>query len=1107
LGLIQPEEPKMQATAELTSSIKSQECRTALEIATQLTENTELVSYSQSFDNDITHQHDYCESVENNTDILNYRYTVRDGSIIDETLLNLAIYTSGHDGGHYAEFLNYAILGKTRARFHQEHRPHDYGQMTVHLNEDGSTAAIKPEFALTNKDGKLIKYLRRLGQKASPTLAPIPAHIQAMIEKRLGIEIPVAYYDTGLTPNVVLEQLGGLNRHQPHPDLPGAIVDGFWGGLIQVLKLSSIPYLVITEGDKKNLCVLSFGHLSIAISSHTTAFDKATGKLHQSILTIIAACPNIRIVLALDKDVKPKAKVAVFKSECKIANALIAAGVKPQNVGHLEWDEELGKGIDDVLTNIHQTQGYEQAEQWLDKAIDQAPSHHIWLDKVRKQSIIRSQTAPIPTSRATRGGYLPEIQPIPGLNILDSSLGSGKTTTMINNIVVPALHDPAMNVVWLTPTNALGLQTSAKIAAVAGDDLALPHTQDFGRESHVDIEALQASISHKQGMVGCWQARHHLPQDFYRQPLRLVLDEAGKMITDLLTGGTYGSIEDRINAIFDFKRLLSHAAQTGGVYAAQNHITRHAIEMLMEFCQVPAERSQLYTHRKDSQLYPAQLYTNEAEVRSMLTIDLLLGNKLKAFCTSRMSARCLKREMEADFPDKKIMLLHADSENLPEFLSDPDEFIKKHRPDLLILTPAALLGVSIDIRGYFYRVYGFCSSLTAEDHTQGLERVREPIERIVYTPHYIASPMVKGFSIEAIKAATAAEALRIVKFQQIPNLDNLPEQDAETAKLQKGIDDYLAAQELLDNTYRSMGVRSLEFLLEQEGHQVEIMESSIAPQDAKDLRDRRRETRDQIWQDDAQFEDEVSIDPNKHTEAWARQALRSSASSLIDKVRAAKVIHQLRFPGMVFDAFATYKLFYQYYGKLARGIERRVMAMNPEVIGEIERLENGKILESELLFYRDLGRDYLRAYLIKVCGIMNLHDSRTIYSRSNPVIQELCEFLMVNREYIHVAFGWTYSESISPVSIINDLFNYLGIKVQTLSKISVDGRQEKTYQTTEDTPLIKECLESAASRLQTRLVLKQNMEKDPNIGFRTSQRRKTKTSTDPPDKYLQPAAS
>jgi hypothetical protein len=1097
----------MQATIQLTASATFQELSSGLKATNHLAKNIEEVSYSQSFDNDITHQPDRSESVENNTDILNSRCIVRDGSIINITLQNLAIYTSGHDGGHFAEFLNYAILGKTRARFHQEHRPHDYGRMTVHLNEDGSTAAIKPEFARTDKDGKVIKYLRRLGQKASPTLAPIPANIQVLIEKRLGIEIPITHTNTTNTPNVVLEHLGGSNPHQPHPGLPGAIEGGFWDGVLQVLPLIPNPVLVLPEGDKKSLAILSFGHLSIAIPSHNTAFDKATGKLHQSILTIIAACPNIRIVLALDKDVKPKAKVAVFKSECKIANAAIAAGVDHKNVCHLEWDQELGKGIDDVLTNLHLEHGYEYANQWLEKAIDQAPSHHIWLDKVRKQSIIKSQTAPIPTSRATRGGYLPEIQPIPGLNILDSSLGSGKTTAMINNIVVPALHDPAMNVVWLTPTNALGLQTSAKIAAVAGDALALPHTQDFGRESHVDIQALQTAISHKQGMVGCWQARHHLPQDFYRQPLRLVLDEAGKMITDLLTGGTYGSIEDRINAIFDFKRLLSHAAQTGGVYAAQNHISRHAIGMLIEFCQVPAEQTQLYTHRKDSQLYPAQLYTNEAEVRSMLSIDLLLGNKLKAFCTSRMSGRCLKREMEADFPEKKIMLLHADSENLPEFLSDPDEFIKKHRPDLFILTPAALLGVSIDIRGYFQRVYGFCSSLTAEDHTQGLERVREPIERIVYTPHYIASPMVKGFSIEAIKAATAAEALRIVNFQQIPNLDNLPEQDAETAKLQTDIDDYLAAQELLDNTYRSMGVRSLEFLLEQEGHQVEIMESSIAPKDAKDLRDRRRETRDQIWHDDAQFEDEVSIDPNKHTEAWARQALRSSASSLIDKVRAAKVIHQLRFPGMVFDAFATYKLFYQYYGKLARGIERRAMAMNPEVIGEIERLENGKILESELLFYRDLGRDYLRAYLIKVCGIMNLHDSRTIYSRSNPVIQELCEFLMINREYIHVAFGWTYSESVSPVSIINDLFNYLGIKVQTLSRVSVDGRQEKTYQTLEDTPLIKECLKSAASRLQARLVLKQNMDKDPNIGFRTSQRRKAKPSTNPPDKYLQPAAS
>jgi hypothetical protein len=1094
----------MQATAELTSSIKSQECRTALEIATQLTENIEEVSYLQSFDNDITHQPDRSESAENNTDILNSRCIVRDGSIIDTTLQNLAIYTSGHDGGHFAEFLNYAILGKTRARFHQEHRPHDYGQMTVHLNEDGSTAAIKPEFALTNKDGKLIKYLRRLGQKASPTLAPITANIQALIEERLGIEIPTANTNTVNTPNVVLEHLGGSNPHKPHPELPGAIEGGFWHGLILIASLLPEITIMIPEGDKKSQSLLTFGHISIALSSHTTAFDKATGKLHQAILTLLK-CTKVNVVLVLDKDVKPKAKTAVFKSECRIANALIAAGAN--SVRHLEWNEELGKGIDDVLTNLYLEKGYEYTDRWLEQAIEQAPVHHIWLDKVRKQAIINAQTAPITPVRATRGGYLAPITPAPGLNILDSSLGSGKTTVMINDMVVPALHDPAMNVVWLTPTNPLGLQTSSKIANAGGEDLAIPHTQDFGRESHADIQALQTSITYKQGMVGCWQARHHLPEDFYRQPLRLILDEAGKMITDLLTGNTYGSIDDRIQAIFAFKRLLTHAARTGGVYAAQNHISRHAIKFLMQLCNVTEEQTQLYTHRKDGQLYPAQLHTNEAEVRSMLAIDLLMDKKMMAFCSSKLSARCLKREIEKDFPGKKVCLFHGNSENLAKFLSDPDQLIRDEQPDILILTPAALLGVSIDIRGYFDRVYGFCSSLTAEDHVQGLERVRDNVERIIYSPVYIPSPMIKGFSVEAIKAATAAEGLRIAKLYQIPGLDDLPEQDPETAKLQTGIDDYLAAQELLDNTYRSMGVRAIEFLLDQEGHPVEIVAASIAPEKAKDLRNQRRETKEEVWRDDAQFEHEVVLDPIKHTEPWARKILGSAAASLLDKVRAAKVIHQIRFPGILFDASAVYQLFYQDFGRLGRGIERRVMAANPEIIGEIEKLDNGKLIESELLFYRDLGKEYLRAYLIKVSGIMKLHDLRQVYSRNSSEIRELCEFLMINREYIHIAFGWTYSEDVSPVSIINDLFKYLGIKVHTLGRVSFEGKQEKIYRTEEDTRLIEEWLESAARRLQVRLVLKQNMDKNPNISFRTNRRRKTKTSTNPPDKYLQPAAS
>ncbi len=1000
-----------------------------------------------------------------------------DGTIIHSALQAASVYVT--DG---EEFTNYAILNRIRSRFYQQHRPHDFGQMICHLRADGHLAAAKAEFPIYDHlKGKARKYLVETGKTPIPTLTPIPEAIHRLIEQVNGIEIPATYYPAtiaNMPPGGEVLRGWGDGTRLTSEVLPSATHGDVWHGIDQAkhsatgrAKACKSIALFIVEGDKEAKALLSLGYLAISLPGHHMAF--LGGELHQSLQEL---APHVNIYLALDKDANPETAALVRKSAWKIATALKKIGAP---VKHLQWDNAQGKGIGDVLTSIYQESGYEAAVNWLQSAMSLAPTHFRWLDWVRKQTHHQAHCHSIAPTRVTSGEYIPSYLPQSGLTIIDAPLGAGKTTAMIMGAAL-AIHNPQMYLLWWCPTNALGGQVANRIEQQLG--MRIPHTQDYRRDNRADIEALHMDIAHHQGVVSCGQAYFHNPSQFLTEPLALTMDEPGEFLKGLFMSKTYGNPQRQQAAILAIAQTLKHAAQTGGVTVAQKGVTSHVTKALMALCGTEVTNTRLLIHHKDSVKPLVKICTKETQVRAAVFEKIGAGERVAVYSTSKLNARCLKREILSRYPDKKVILFRAESSNVGEFIANPDIYIESHQIDVLIYTPVATSGLSIDTQGHFAAAVGFCGTLSASDHEQGLGRVREPIPRIIYCPERIMANRPKGFSIQGIMNAQVDSALKTSRWYQLPNFNAPP--DPQWAQLQGIIDEFIAAQEQLDHAYAEMGYRGLQLLYEEAGYAVEICED--ASEEAKALKTERQQTRDGIWRDDAQFEASLPVDPYRHTETWAAKTLASTAASLEDRVRAAKVMHLLSLPGVEFDAEKFYRLFYLDYGKAAGRLELRAAVQNLAVIAELEGLENAEIMSQEIKFYRRLGKRFLQALVVAALDLMDFHTERIVYHRSHPLVQALDRKYKQSwvRDLIFEAFGWTIHEGSNAIDFLHDVFTRLGIGKELQGRRMVsETTRELFYQSVADDALTVECLEASARRLLERLAVKNKVCRISISGF------------------------
>jgi hypothetical protein len=540
------------------------------------------------------------------------------------------------------------------------------------LNEDGSTWQAKLSQPRTDAKGKLCKYETPTGNGSRAFLPHIPTEMRDRISQRYNVTVP---HD-------------GSFWHwlQHHPDIP----------------------IVLTEGGKKALALLSLGYVVIALYGVNGGYRTLFEGSRQLIADLVPfAIVKRQITLAFDQDPKASARRRVTVAIHRFSALLRQAGC---DVAIAQWESHQGKGVDDLIVAggaAAWEQAYLSALTFEDWQHWQRLAHRLTLP-----AALQVETADLSRLEITT---LPER----GLIAIASSKGTGKTkfaSTLLVGVerVVAGGHRIAL---MRNLSERLGLDYLGDVDKANGKFIAgSAYTLRLG----LCVDSLLAIDPNT--FAGC----------------DLVLDEVVQVVRHLLTSSTCAKDGKRPALLARFRLLVQNARR---VIVADADLDNATLSYLRDL-RGDGEPVFLIRNTYQPQGYPVRFIESPdrtAIVSRLLTAahDLEAGKVLFVSTDSKGTSKLLARLLLKDCPTLRILLINSETsggEWEQEFIKIPDPVLLSGEYDIIICSPSVATGVSIEAQGKIAAVYGVFTgaSSTDADMAQALGRVREPVERIVW---------------------------------------------------------------------------------------------------------------------------------------------------------------------------------------------------------------------------------------------------------------------------------------------------------------------------------------------------------------------------------------
>lgn len=608
----------------------------------------------------------------------------------------------------------YDVLGWNYTRFTQSAKPNLLG--VGFLQESGDIWQVK---VFGSQDGNRSgKYYAPQGIGDRAYLPPVPQTIRQKIAEKYNVSPPDE-------------------------------AESFWAWFAGQ---KEIP-LVLTEGGKKALSALSAGLPTISLYGcrcGAKTKDKDSGQIIP--LTLIPKLENLvagrQVYLAFDQDTKLTAKRSVEQGLSRLGAALERAGAKPLVV---EWDKQLGKGVDDVIA-AHGGEAFEEL-------LSRATSYQSWQlnhltdlsDWVSHQLYEQFLPADL---------FIPSRAQLIGLK---SAKGTGKTE-LLTQIVAQA---------QLTGTKALVITHRIQLARHLCRRFGIDH-----------IDTLRNSET--QGVLGyglCIDSLHpnskaqFNPDDW--QGALVILDEAEQVIWHLLNSATCQ--KQRVAILENFQELSKTVIATGGqIFLSDADLSPISLTYLQKLIGQPIPtwvventynpllgQRTLYNYQHPGQLLSAILEHLAAGKR--LVIHTSAQQKKFAFSTTN-----LEKIIAQHFPHLKILRIDQATVSNPEHpafscMENLNEVLKDY--DVVIPSPTIETGVSIELDG-FDAVFCFALGVQTVDAVcQTLARVRAHLPRHLFA---------KTFSTHQISggATSVKDILRTQHKKYAANLTLLSQADA-----------------------------------------------------------------------------------------------------------------------------------------------------------------------------------------------------------------------------------------------------------------------------------------------------------------------------------------
>ena len=601
--------------------------------------------------------------------------------------------------------LHEALGWKPPSRDYQTRKPHRFGAGAFLLQETGDIWQIKPQNPRPNpeKPGRFVKYETPVGSGSRAYFPPINRETFEAICQRHGLDFEATRLEV-------------------------KAAKGFWRW---VASRRDLP-VIVTEGGKKSLCLLSHGFIAIALTGVNGGYrstDSEGNKLLEPTL-IADLAPFVsrgrRVTLAFDNDLKPETRRKVLGATSKFGWLLARSGCQ---VNIARWNtveffyHDAPKGVDDLIAN-HGVSAWEQA-------LAGAKS-------LRSLGLIRQLDNPIwpytPNERITRPD-LSEYRewlniPETGAIALLSSKGTGKTKLIAQLI---AGWERA-----IAPGHRQSLQQGL------GKRLGLDYLGDCDRFKG---SMINADGEPTKRLSLCWDSLLAINlADYPPGSYVLVLDEVDQGLRHLILGGTCGKDGRRPALVAKAETLIKGA---GLVILASADLTAIELDFIAS---IRNEQPWILQNDYQSGAYicdfatglpkvPGSTGVARAAVLTELIKRLGRGDRCWVATDTLRAAKVIEQiALGLGIPAAKTLTYSSETSSEPQqqqFADDPDKFIAATGTKLVIATPALTSGVSIET-SRFDAVFGFFEGQSSApwDCTQALGRVREPAPRYVFAAHW-----------------------------------------------------------------------------------------------------------------------------------------------------------------------------------------------------------------------------------------------------------------------------------------------------------------------------------------------------------------------------------
>ena len=386
-----------------------------------------------------------------------------------------------------------------------------------------------------------------------------------------------------------------------------------------------------------------------------------------------------------------------------------------------------------------------------------------------------------------------------------------------------------------------------------------------------------------------------------------------------------------------------------------------------------------------------------------------------------------------------------------ELFKKPNDWLRKYRPRLLILSPSAKTGLSIegDVSAedaYFKAVWGYFPALATDTHMQLLGRYRPPVPRHIYVPIFIQQDGDEAMVYpRSIKRRLEAN---LKGFKGIFDLEDLTADEERSERrlaIENAVLDHLSESKAVSGAQKSIARDSLIHELEKAGHTVEIEECE------KDqaITELWKDARERIWRRGATEFAELEIDSDLDL-AWAFKQLESINASRLTRLKAQKVILRDEFLGVSFDdPEMCYQALYLDWGAMRRGVSLQAHAENLEAARQLDRAKVEPILSANVRAIHRLPRKFMRAKLIEVLGLLTMLDGES-WTNSDP------RAIAIKKKALHWAkeiYYWLRLQiklDQSPTEIVNKLLRKLGLKAIAIGRPGRRGEQRDQVWAIED---------------------------------------------------------